>query len=75
VPVLDNLSVNELGALAVSVSVTGYGNTIASIIAATFSVRGFAAAGSVPNRLTNTLFSVAIGTVLHSVYLLVKGVY
>ena len=72
-PVLDKLSGAELDQLSMSLVITGYGNTIASVIAAYFSVRGFASAGSVPNLAANGLFTVAIGTILNSVRLIVKG--
>jgi len=72
-PVMDKLSLTELNALARSLALTGYANTVASIVAAMYSVRGFAAAGGLPNRIANVLFSIAIGTIAHAVSLLIKG--
>ena len=74
-PLLDNLSAPELRTLSSLVALTGYGNSVASVIAATFSVRGFVPAGSAANQATTGLFATAVGTVLYSAALIVKGVW
>ena len=51
----------------------GYGNVIASVLGASFGVRGLALAGPPANAVMNLLFWVAIGGILIGVGLLVVG--
>jgi hypothetical protein len=51
----------------------GYGNVIASVLGATFGVRGLALAGPPANAIMNVLFWIAIGGILAAVGLLIVG--
>jgi hypothetical protein len=68
-----NLSTDDLSSLVQSMAVCAYGNSIASIIAAIYNVRGFAFAGSLANKLTLAGFGTAIGAVLRALFLVLKG--
>jgi hypothetical protein len=69
------LSNFELNALAHAIAITAISNPLASIIAATYNVRGFHFGGGLANKITCSLFSTAIGTCIYSLYLIVKGVW
>jgi hypothetical protein len=57
----------------VSLLVAAYGNVIASILGASFGVRGLALGGSVANSAVYLLFVVAIAGVFAGVALLILG--
>src|SRR5262245_34655176 len=59
--------------LAGSLVVTAWGNVVASILAATFNVRGLAPGGSVANTVVYTLFMVAVVGILLGMALVAVG--
>ena len=59
--------------LAWSLVAAAYGNVIASIVGATFGVRGLALAGPATNVIMNLLFWVAIAGILAGVGLIIAG--
>ena len=67
------LSPQQQGALVWSLVAAGYGNVIASVLGATFGVRGLAFAGPPANLVMNLLFWVAIVGILAGVGLLIAG--
>lgn len=56
-----------------SLVAAGYGNVVASVLGATFGVRGLALAAPPANVIMNLLFWVAIGGILAGVGLLIVG--
>ena len=56
-----------------SLVAAGYGNVVASVLGASFGVRGLALAGPPANAVMNLLFWVAIGGILAGVGLLIVG--
>lgn len=67
------LSPRQYGWLVWSLVVAAYGNVIASVLGATFGVRGLALAPPLANLVMNLLFWVAIGGILAGVGLLILG--
>jgi hypothetical protein len=67
------LSSRQQSALVWSLVAAGYGNVIASVLGATFGVRGLAFAGPPANLIMNLLFWVAIVGILAGVGLLIVG--
>src|SRR5690606_40523327 len=67
------LSPRQYAWLAWSLGVAAYGNVVASVLGATFGVRGLALAPPVANVVMNLLFWVAIVGILVGVGLLIVG--
>jgi len=67
------LSARQGTILAWALVVTGYGNVVAAVIAATFAVRGLAPGGSFSNTVVYTLFMAAIAGVLVALGLVAFG--
>jgi hypothetical protein len=67
------LSERQQAWLVWSLVVTGYGNVIASVLGATFGVRGLAFTGPPANAIMNLLFWIAILGILIGVGLLIAG--
>lgn len=67
------LSAGQRRWLALSLLVAAYGNVIASILGASFGVRGLTLGGSVVNSLVYLLFVIAIAGVIAGVGLLALG--
>lgn len=67
------LSPRQYGWLVWSLVVAAYGNVVASVLGATFGVRGLALVPPVANIVMNLLFWVAIGGILAGVGLLILG--
>lgn len=67
------LSERQYGWLFGSLVVAAYGNVIASVLGATFGVRGLALAPPVANIVMNLLFWVAIAGILAGVGLMIVG--
>lgn len=67
------LSAGQRRWLALSLIVAAYGNVIASILGASFGVRGLALGGPLVNSVVYLLFVIAIVGVLAGVVLLVRG--
>ena len=67
------LSPRQHSWLACSLVAAAYGNVIASVLGATFGVRGLALAGPPANAIMNLLFWVAIVGILAGVGLLIVG--
>jgi hypothetical protein len=67
------LSVQQRRWLALSLILAGWGNAVASILGASFGVRGLALAGPAMNAVVYVLFVAAIIGVLIGVGLLVRG--
>ena len=67
------LSAGQRRWLALSLIVAAYGNVIASILGASFGVRGLALGGPVVNSIVYLLFVIAIVGVLAGVVLLARG--
>src|SRR5262245_19239808 len=67
------LSARQRSWLALSLIFAGYGNVIASIVAAVFGVRGRAPALPVTNRFVDTALTRAVVAVLVGVVLLIRG--
>lgn len=59
--------------LAWCLVITGYGNVVASILAASLGVRGLEAGGSVGNTVVYVLFVVAVATVTLAMLLVALG--
>jgi hypothetical protein len=67
------LSARQQSWLAWSLIAAAYGNVIASVLGATFGVRGLALAPPVANMVMNLLFWIAIVGILAGVGLLIAG--
>lgn len=67
------LSAQQQTWLVRSLVAAAYGNVVASVLGATFGVRGLALAGPPANVVMNLLFWVAIGGVFAGVGLLIAG--
>lgn len=67
------LSPRQYGWLVWSLVAAAYGNVVASVLGATFGVRGLALAPPVANIVMNLLFWVAIGGILAGVGLMIVG--
>jgi hypothetical protein len=67
------LSAGRQSLLAGCLIVTGYGNVVASIVAASLNVRGLAAGGSVGNTVVYLLFVVAVVTITLAMVLVALG--
>jgi predicted Abi (CAAX) family protease len=67
------LSPSRQSWLVWSLVAAGYGNVIASVLGASFGVRGLALAGPPANVVMNLLFWIAIGGILAGVGLLIAG--
>ena len=67
------LSASQQTWLLWSLVAAGYGNVIASVLGATFGVRGLALAGPPSNAIMNVLFWIAIAGILAGVGLLIAG--
>lgn len=67
------LSPRQYGWLVWSLVVAAYGNVIASVLGATFGVRGLALAPPIANIVMNLLFWVAIAGILAGVGLMIMG--
>jgi hypothetical protein len=67
------LSASQQSWLLWSLVAAGYGNVIASVLGATFGVRGLALAGPPANAIMNLLFWIAIVGILAGVGLLIAG--
>ena len=67
------LSARQRRWLALSLIVAAYGNAVASILGASFGVRGLALGGPAMNSVVYLLFVIAIVGVLAGVVLLIRG--
>lgn len=67
------LSASQQTWLLWSLVAAGYGNVIASVLGATFGVRGLGLAGPPANAIMNVLFWIAIGGILAGVGRLIAG--
>jgi hypothetical protein len=67
------LSPSRQSWLVWSLVAAGYGNVVASVLGASFGVRGLALAGPPANVVMNLLFWIAIGGILAGVGLLIAG--
>ncbi|CAK9095391.1 Phosphatidylinositol 4-kinase gamma 6 (AtPI4Kgamma6) (PI-4Kgamma6) (PI4K gamma 6) [Durusdinium trenchii] len=68
-PVMRNLSLDEIKHLSTAMAVTAYGNTIAAFLCAMMSVRGFSPGGSIVNRVANLGFGAGVPAIFYEVKL------